>query len=399
MRKTRIVCVSDTHNQTPKLPCGDVLIHAGDLTNQGSYSELKKAVEWIERQDFEAKIVVAGNHEITLDAPFFNKNKGSWKWPGDQDPTACKKLLVESKSITYLEHTTTTVELTSPNGPGTRFTVFGSPYTPQQANWAFQYRAEEAEDVWNKIPDGVDIVVTHTPPKGHCDGSAEASRDGREGCPALLRRLSKIRPKLSICGHIHQGRGVETVRWRTQPLDQATQSDSGSLVQSVEFWSDPGQTSNKISLVDLTIKSIAGRDLGCDTGLPRQSMSDSMQDGTMRSQADASLAPDVTWRQPPSGDGNLVPTSSLTGIALENNEAWWRGENHSKQLRNAGHACLNDGCRTGRAFGGAETARIETTTVVNAAYLGPRIAGKPTGHHKPIVVDVQVPVWKCPDEE
>lgn len=60
-RKTRIVCISDTHNQTPKLPPGDVLIHAGDLTNQGSYSELKKTVEWLERADFEAKIVIAGN--------------------------------------------------------------------------------------------------------------------------------------------------------------------------------------------------------------------------------------------------------------------------------------------------------------------------------------------------
>lgn len=59
-RKTRIVLVSDTHNQTPKLPPGDVLIHAGDLTNQGSYSELKKTVEWLEKSEFEAKIVVAG---------------------------------------------------------------------------------------------------------------------------------------------------------------------------------------------------------------------------------------------------------------------------------------------------------------------------------------------------
>ena len=59
-RKTRVVCISDTHNQTPKLPRGDVLIHAGDLTNQGSYSELSKTVEWLERQDFEAKIVIAG---------------------------------------------------------------------------------------------------------------------------------------------------------------------------------------------------------------------------------------------------------------------------------------------------------------------------------------------------
>jgi hypothetical protein len=39
-RRTRIVCISDTHNSTVKLPKGDVLIHAGDLTNQGSYSEV-----------------------------------------------------------------------------------------------------------------------------------------------------------------------------------------------------------------------------------------------------------------------------------------------------------------------------------------------------------------------
>ena len=40
LRRTRFVCVSDTHNSTPKLPTGDVLIHAGDLTNQGSYQEV-----------------------------------------------------------------------------------------------------------------------------------------------------------------------------------------------------------------------------------------------------------------------------------------------------------------------------------------------------------------------
>jgi predicted phosphodiesterase len=63
-RKTRFVCVSDTHNATAsgsfKLPRGDVLIHAGDLTNQGSFSELQKAVKWIEKADFEAKIIIAG---------------------------------------------------------------------------------------------------------------------------------------------------------------------------------------------------------------------------------------------------------------------------------------------------------------------------------------------------
>jgi predicted phosphodiesterase len=64
MRKTRFVCISDTHNASPngafKLPKGDVLIHAGDMTNQGSYSELQKTIKWIEEADFEAKIVIAG---------------------------------------------------------------------------------------------------------------------------------------------------------------------------------------------------------------------------------------------------------------------------------------------------------------------------------------------------
>ena len=65
VRRTRFVCVSDTHNGSPlngsfKLPKGDVLVHAGDMTNQGTYSELSKTIDWIERADFEVKIVVAG---------------------------------------------------------------------------------------------------------------------------------------------------------------------------------------------------------------------------------------------------------------------------------------------------------------------------------------------------
>ena len=64
-RRTRFVCVSDTHNASPadggfKLPKGDVLIHAGDLTKQGTYAELQKTLDWIEQADFEVKIVVAG---------------------------------------------------------------------------------------------------------------------------------------------------------------------------------------------------------------------------------------------------------------------------------------------------------------------------------------------------
>ena len=64
-RTTRFVCLSDTHNASPpdafQLPKGDVLIHAGDLTKQGSFEELRKTLDWIEQADFEIKIVVAGS--------------------------------------------------------------------------------------------------------------------------------------------------------------------------------------------------------------------------------------------------------------------------------------------------------------------------------------------------
>ena len=65
LRKTRFICVSDTHNASPadgafKLPKGDVLLHAGDLTRQGTFQELRKTLDWIEKADYEVKIVIAG---------------------------------------------------------------------------------------------------------------------------------------------------------------------------------------------------------------------------------------------------------------------------------------------------------------------------------------------------
>ncbi len=68
-RRTRFVCVSDTHNASPvtgafKLPRGDVLIHAGDMTKEGTHAELRRNLDWIENTDFEAKIVVAGNFQF-----------------------------------------------------------------------------------------------------------------------------------------------------------------------------------------------------------------------------------------------------------------------------------------------------------------------------------------------
>lgn len=86
LRKTRFVCVSDTHNASPtgafKLPKGDVLIHAGDLTNQGSQTELRKAIDWIEKADFEVKIVIAGIITFFAAIPMTHESRQPRHHPG-----------------------------------------------------------------------------------------------------------------------------------------------------------------------------------------------------------------------------------------------------------------------------------------------------------------------------
>uniref|UniRef100_A0A8P0S6W4 Metallophosphoesterase domain containing 1 n=2 Tax=Canis lupus familiaris TaxID=9615 RepID=A0A8P0S6W4_CANLF len=53
---TRFVCVSDTHSRTDpiQMPYGDVLIHAGDFTELGLPSEVKKFNEWLGSPGFMA---------------------------------------------------------------------------------------------------------------------------------------------------------------------------------------------------------------------------------------------------------------------------------------------------------------------------------------------------------
>lgn len=70
--KVRFVCISDTHNHGPgdgyKLPKGDVFIHAGDLTSQGTRHELEKAAAWLAKAEFAVKIVVAGKTQCFVPA-------------------------------------------------------------------------------------------------------------------------------------------------------------------------------------------------------------------------------------------------------------------------------------------------------------------------------------------
>ncbi|KAJ0360508.1 hypothetical protein COL26b_014042 [Colletotrichum chrysophilum] len=253
-RRTRFVCVSDTHNTTVKLPKGDVLIHAGDLTNQGSFSELSRAVTWLEKAPFEAKIVIAGNHDLTLDAPFYALHGPHFHNQAPQSPSDCLALLTSSPSMTYLNHASAKITLTSPSGPRTSFSVFGSPYSPRNGLWAFSYdtppqsqttlTAADLPALWDDIPLDADVVVTHTPPRTHRD---ESRLRRATGCEALRRALWRVRPKLAVCGHVHEARGAERVTWDLGCANTAFKEDG------IAGWEDPG-VGGKQSLVDLTAR-------------------------------------------------------------------------------------------------------------------------------------------------
>ena len=182
-----------------------------------------------------------GNHDITLDADFYAQHGLSFHNQHPQDPDDCLKLLKSSPTITYLNHESAVIKL---SGPRTTFKVFGSPYSPADGLWAFGYDStEQASRLWNQIPMDTDVVVTHAPPKHHCD----ENKDRRSaGCEILRQTLWRVRPRLSVCGHVHEGRGSERVLWDLHdPKVKYKESDT-------KYWIDPGHDNKKQSLIDLT---------------------------------------------------------------------------------------------------------------------------------------------------
>ncbi|KAJ5385154.1 hypothetical protein N7517_003065 [Penicillium concentricum] len=368
-QKTRFVCVSDTHGYTPseagfKLPAGDVLIHAGDLTNNGSLKELRRTMDWICKADFEIKIIVGGNHDVTLDPTFYREHGQSFHGQFLEDSHHCLKLITESPSIVLLRHEPALIRLTRADGPNTVFKIFGSPYSPSQGNWAFGYESNDAAALWGQIPIDTDILVTHTPPQSHCDQKPNGMF---VGCAALRSTLSLIRPHLAVCGHVHEGRGYERIRWRgkltkteteTQPeFDSVDHATRGVL---------PPVGSKKQSLVDLTGKR--------DKRLDNEGFSYPGQ-----------RQHDLAERQPmPSAS----PGSESSAGVLEK---------ASPRNPPSAHLSLGAGSpgSSSRDFDYALQTLRKETCIVNAAVVStswPHQGGK--RFNSPIVVDLELPVWQ-----
>ncbi|OJJ70544.1 hypothetical protein ASPBRDRAFT_56332 [Aspergillus brasiliensis CBS 101740] len=364
-RKTRFVCVSDTHAYTPseagfKLPAGDVLIHAGDLTNHGSAAELRKTMSWIATADFEVKIIICGNHDITLDPDFYAEHGSSFHGHRLEDTQKCLEIVTQaSPSIVYLRHQSALIRLTRPNGPNTIFKVFGSPYSQSPGTWAYGYESSNAGALWNSIPLDTDIIVTHTPPNSHCDSRVEGIS---VGCTALRGALSRVRPSLAVCGHVHESRGSERVRW------YSSQASSSSTVDVREHRDPvilPPPGSRKQSLVDLTGKKAPKLDNNHFAG--------------------NNLPASVTHSFQSSRKALLLPSSGWPSEGLQGSKA--------DQTTSSSLSSCPEERHTGNENGSC--LRRRETCIVNAAIVAtswPHRGGK--RFNAPIVVDLELPVWE-----
>lgn len=110
----RVVCISDTHEQTVDIPPGDILIHAGDLTESGTAADIQKQLDWLKSQPHGVKIVIAGNHDSYFD-PLSRTEK---------DTAAGVKLNLDG--LQYLESSLTVHEI-----KGRQISIFGVPDIPE----------------------------------------------------------------------------------------------------------------------------------------------------------------------------------------------------------------------------------------------------------------------------
>lgn len=188
----KIVCISDTHSKHYSLLEKDlitddlentILIHAGDISTRGYRSQTIDFLNWFSKLPHKYKIFIAGNHDFDF----------------EDNADTINEIIPDN--VIYLNDSLVEIE---------GIKIWGSPVTPYFYNWAFnRFRGANIKSYWDKIPDDIDILITHGPPYMILDKVVYDQKN--VGCVDLLNRVQEIRPKFHIFGHIHETHGILTV--------------------------------------------------------------------------------------------------------------------------------------------------------------------------------------------
>lgn len=188
----------------------DVIICGGDfMRSANSYASFSDFMDWYKSLPG-LKLVIPGNHDM---------------W--------CEQL--ESDGELLLNVTPDGVELLinkeiTING----FKFYGSPYTPEFNSWGFQLYGDDGKEQWSKIPEDVDVLITHGPAKGVLDTINNNPWDVNFlGCPFLKEKIDKLNNlKAHLFGHIHGSYGI-------QKLNDYTAYNGAVLDESYRLVNEP----------------------------------------------------------------------------------------------------------------------------------------------------------------
>lgn len=194
-----IDCIGCLHGAKPKLKGGDLLIITGDLTANHSIWEHSDILDWLHKQKYKKKVLVAGNHD-----DFLEKNPNFYS----------------KTNIDYLCDSGTEFEYWETPYPPMRscelrkIKIWGSPWTAsfpginpncQAFTMPFGFDNEyHLNEMWDLIPHDTDILVTHSPPYDFFDKTKGGELVGSK---TLLAKMMEIKPKLHAFSHIHEQGG------------------------------------------------------------------------------------------------------------------------------------------------------------------------------------------------
>lgn len=214
----RIICISDTHCKHYKLNDdlqkigyeeNDIIIHAGDCTSMGYTNEVLNFLKWFGALQYEHKIFIAGNHDFYFE---------------EHDDISDE---FKAMGIIYLMD-----QMVEVNG----LKIYGSPWQPEFNDWAFNVsRGNSIAKKWKKIPNELDILITHGPAYGILDDTIQGLR---VGCEELYKKIMIVKPKIHICGHIHYGRGYkpynDTAFVNASSLDESYDNTNKPIVLTLD---------------------------------------------------------------------------------------------------------------------------------------------------------------------
>ena len=170
----KILHISDTHGKhqiLKDLPNADVIVHTGDITEEGTEEEVKDFIEWFGNLPYKHKIFMAGNHDDCL----YGANI-----EGLPD------------NVHYLCNDGITID-------GIKF--YGVPM------FLHDDLDGNMSELFGRIPDDTDVLLTHQPPLGILD-----EQDGiNYGDYTLFKRVMDVRPKCHLFGHLHHTEKTQEV--------------------------------------------------------------------------------------------------------------------------------------------------------------------------------------------